>query len=329
MSSKLSFIIVSYNEREYLEEAITSCLQQNLENFEIIIGDDGSDDGSIQLIEKFAKGYKKNISYFVSERNNICSKDVIASLRVSNIIKRAMKMAKGDYVIVLSGDDYFYKSDFIKSAIMFLDTHPDYVAYVGGFKKIWTNKDSINYYSSYPPKLYWAGKYIHISAFVFRKTVIDNNALLQRFCDDAGLVYSLAVSGKWKYDPQVVFAYRQRERSIMHTVDWLEFRLVELMLLQDVLCKGKLYPQSMAHYSKSLQYVYKNRRKLDNDKYKKYIENCKQFDHDIIQQLYEFDNNSLIKKLSIYSKLVYANLVAFIYRIIFKLGRKKYENTFC
>ena len=43
-------IIVSYNEKEYLPQAIDNCLNQMFQDLEIIVGDDGSTDGSYELI---------------------------------------------------------------------------------------------------------------------------------------------------------------------------------------------------------------------------------------------------------------------------------------
>ena len=84
---KLSIVIVSYNEKEYLPEAIESCLNQDCDfPFEIIIGDDGSDDGSIELIKQYQSCYPDKIRYFVMDRPE--SKDIIPALRVSNVIKR-------------------------------------------------------------------------------------------------------------------------------------------------------------------------------------------------------------------------------------------------
>lgn len=319
MNSKLSFIIISYNEKEYLTEAIESCFKQKLDDFEIIVGDDGSNDGSIEIIKDYASRYPNIIKYFVSDRTGVCRENLIASLRVSAVIEKALKMASGVFCVILSGDDYFYEGDFFKHGIHFLEKHPAYVAYVGGYEKVWPDQPSIKCYTDFSPKLYWAGQYIHISAFLFRKSIFDKGALLQRFCDDAGLVYSLAFSGKWKYDKHTVLAYRQRSSSIMHTVDQLEFRIVELMILQDVLCKGYLYHQSMAHFSKSLWYVFKNRKHIKNVKYQKYVKNCQQYGHNVIQQLYEYDGYDIFKKTGVYARLVYAKIVSFLYRVIFKI----------
>lgn len=323
MSSKLSFIIVSYNEQEYLTESIESCFNQNLENFEIIIGDDGSNDGSIEIIESYAKKYPDIIKYFVSDRTGVCKETLIASLRVSAVIERALKMAAGEYCVILSGDDYFYEGEFFNRAIEFLDNNSDYVAYVGGYEKVWSDQPSVQFYSEYMPKQYWAGQYIHLTSFLFRKSVFSQGAFLQRFCDDVGLVYSLAFSGKWKYDKHMVFAYRQRSSSIMHTADQMEFRIVELMILQDVLCKGFLYSQSMAHFSKSLWYVFTHRDKLGDEKYKKYLKNCEQYDNNIVRHLYEYDDYGLREKARIYMQLIYAKAIAFAYRVMFKIKERK------
>ena len=98
---KLSIIILSYNESRFLEKAVGSCLDQDYDDYEIIIGDDGSDDGSVDIIKRYAE--TNNIKYFVMERN---AKYYIPSIRVSDIIKRALEIADGQYVCVLSGDDF-------------------------------------------------------------------------------------------------------------------------------------------------------------------------------------------------------------------------------
>ena len=55
---KISIILVSYNEKQYLIDALESCIKQNIEcNYEIIIGDDGSDDGSIDIIKEYKSRY--------------------------------------------------------------------------------------------------------------------------------------------------------------------------------------------------------------------------------------------------------------------------------
>lgn len=314
---KFSFIMVSYNEVEYLEQAISSCMSQKLDDYEIVIGDDGSNDGSIDLIKKYAEMYPEIVRYSVSDRTGIGSvKDIIASLRVSKVIARSLDMAKGEYCVVLSGDDYFYETDFFKNAIEFLDKNPDYVSYVGGYEKVWEDRPAIADYIIYPQKIYWARKYVHLSSFVFRKSVYDQGAFLQRFCDDTGLQYSLAFSGKWKCEKTIMFAYRQRSGSIMHTANPLQNYVVELMIFQDVLCKGFLYHQSLAKYGKSLRYVFQHREELKEEKYQKYLLNCKKYENNILDKIYNYDNLSKSEKVRFNGCLICSYILEIYYKII-------------
>ena len=86
---KISIILVSYNEKQYLIDALESCIKQNIEcNYEIIIGDDGSDDGSIDIIKEYKSRYPELIKYFIMDREHMEINSVIPSIRVSNIIKK-------------------------------------------------------------------------------------------------------------------------------------------------------------------------------------------------------------------------------------------------
>lgn len=314
---KFTFIIVSYNEKEYLEQAIDSCLKQNLNDFEIVIGDDGSNDGSIELIKQYVEQYPEIIRYSVSDRTGIEStKDIIASLRVSAVITRSLEMANGEYCVILSGDDYFYEGNFFQNAISFLDRNPNYVTYVGGYEKVWDERPPIADFITYPRKIYWARKYVHLSTFVFRRSVFEKGAFLQRFCDDTGLQYSLAFSGKWKCVNTIMFAYRQRSGSIMHTADPLQNPVVELMIFQDVLCKGFLYCQSLAKYGRALRTVFKNRQLLKEKKYRKYLLNCEKYDCNLLKRIYEYDNSTILNKIAFQMWMMCSKVLEIYYRMI-------------
>lgn len=262
----VSFIIVSYNEIKYLERAIFSCINQNIEDYEIIIGDDGSNDGSIDKIKELQQNNPK-IKFFVMNRDD---SPIIPSIRVSNLLKKAFSISKGKYITCLSADDYFL-DDSIKPKLEFLEKNDDYCSCYSNYEKRWSENDYVNIVIKSPKnqKLIWCSNYIHVSCFLFKKEVILN--LLPNFCDDIGLVFSILCTGKSCYLDMNSFSYTQRDKSIMHKADKIELVILELMIYQDIIDSNL----ELSFYTyKALQhilYCFKNREKLTNEKYSKYF----------------------------------------------------------
>ena len=95
---KFSILITSYNKGQYLEECIKSCLEQTSRNFEIIICDNYSDDGSDQIFEK----YKRNIRLIKKKRDSS-----FPPINQIESIKEGFSNITGDVVCLLDADDYF------------------------------------------------------------------------------------------------------------------------------------------------------------------------------------------------------------------------------
>ena len=62
----ISILIANYNNKKFIKRSINSCLSQKYKNFEILIFDDNSTDGSQSILRKFIKNKKKN--YFNKEK---------------------------------------------------------------------------------------------------------------------------------------------------------------------------------------------------------------------------------------------------------------------
>ena len=185
---KLSIVIVSYNEAEYLREALDSCLSQEFaHSYEIIIGDDGSNDGSLDIIKEYEDRYPDMIRHFVMDRTDVEIRKVIPSIRVSNVMKKAFELCRGEYLAVLSGDDIFKDKKMWERDVVFLDSHKKYVACYSDFKMFWNDGTEEIHPSPLfeNGSLFWGKSYVHISCFVFRRKCLNN--LLDRFCDDSGL----------------------------------------------------------------------------------------------------------------------------------------------
>jgi len=93
---KISIITVIKNNKEYIEKNILSLLNQNYQNYEHIIIDGGSTDGSKEIIKK----YEKNIAHFISEKDQ----------GIYDAMNKGIDLATGEIIGILNSDDFFYEN---------------------------------------------------------------------------------------------------------------------------------------------------------------------------------------------------------------------------
>ncbi len=91
---KYSIITVNFNNREGLRKTIESVINQSYKNFEYIVIDGGSTDGSREVIEQYAD----HISYWVSEPDK----------GIYNAMNKGIAKATGDYLNFMNSGDCFY-----------------------------------------------------------------------------------------------------------------------------------------------------------------------------------------------------------------------------
>lgn len=92
-SPLLSVVTVVFNGAATIEHTICSVLEQTYENFEHIIIDGGSSDGTLDILRK----YDGDIDYWVSEKD----------AGIYDAMNKGIFLAQGDYVGMLNSDDYF------------------------------------------------------------------------------------------------------------------------------------------------------------------------------------------------------------------------------
>ena len=108
---KISVILTSYNHNKFIGEAIDSVLQQTLQDFELIIWDDASSDGSWYLINQYTD---PRIKAFRNETNKG---------PVFGINKAISEIAVGEYIAMHHSDDV-WEVDKLQKQIDFLEAHP-------------------------------------------------------------------------------------------------------------------------------------------------------------------------------------------------------------
>lgn len=113
----ISVCIITYNQVDYISECINSVLSQQGDfSFEVIIGDDGSSDGTRGIVEKFAQ-----------QNSNILALTGAPNLGVKKNLKRVLMRARGRYVALVEGDDYWHDANKLQKQLDYMRCNPAYV----------------------------------------------------------------------------------------------------------------------------------------------------------------------------------------------------------
>lgn len=115
MKNKISIIMGIYNCEKYLAESIESILNQTYTNWELIMCDDGSKDGTLKLAKKYQKKYPDKIKVLVNEKN----------MGLNYTLNKCLKEATGEYIARQDGDDISLPERFEKE-MEFLNKNKEY-----------------------------------------------------------------------------------------------------------------------------------------------------------------------------------------------------------
>lgn len=96
-SPLVSVHVIAYNQKKYIHETLNSILEQDYDNFEIIVADDGSTDGTAEIILEYARRFPEKIVPLVGGPN----------LGITGNSNRALRECKGKYIAFIGGDDLF------------------------------------------------------------------------------------------------------------------------------------------------------------------------------------------------------------------------------
>lgn len=120
---KISVNILTKNRSGFLDKAISSVMAQSFKDFEIVVVNDGSTDGTRQILENFQ-----------SKNSNFKLIDHRQSLGITAGRQEALLASTGEYIALLDDDDEWLDRDKLKKQAEFLDKHPGYVLVGGGIK---------------------------------------------------------------------------------------------------------------------------------------------------------------------------------------------------
>ena len=122
MNSKalLDVLIVTYNHKNYISQALDGVLMQKTNfNFNIVVGDDCSTDGTIEILKEYEKKFPGRLNVIYQKKN-------LGPHHEDRNILTMIKNARSKYVALLDGDDYWTDESKLQVQVDFLENNPDF-----------------------------------------------------------------------------------------------------------------------------------------------------------------------------------------------------------
>jgi glycosyltransferase involved in cell wall biosynthesis len=208
---EISVILPVFNAAAFLKESIQSILKQSITNFELIIINDGSTDGSQAIIDSFKD--PRIISV------------VQANIGLAATLNRGIGMARAEIIARQDNDDISYLNRF-EQQFNFLKTHPDIVLLGTAARIIDQNGKPLERYHRHPTNsdtlkflLLFDNPFVH-SSVMFRKAAVtavggyDTNV---NYFEDYRLWSHLSRAGKIANLSEVLVDYREVETGMSKT----------------------------------------------------------------------------------------------------------------
>lgn len=118
---KVSVVILTYNQKNFIGKAIESALAQETNfDFEILVGDDCSTDGAQEVIQNYQNQYPDKVKAILHSKN-------LGQNGLFNTIE-TLKLAKGTYIAPMDGDDYWTSPHKLQIQVDFMEANPSFSA---------------------------------------------------------------------------------------------------------------------------------------------------------------------------------------------------------
>lgn len=133
MKPLVSIITTCYNGEDYLSRYLDSVLKQNYDNIELILVNDGSNDKTDKISNKYRSEFaNKGYAYIYIYQNNG---------GVSNAVNAGLKVFNGKYFMLADSDDILEPNCVLKK-VEYLEAHPEIAIVAAKAKKV--NENNIN-----------------------------------------------------------------------------------------------------------------------------------------------------------------------------------------
>lgn len=318
METQVSVLITFYNQEQYVDDAIKSVMSQITGfDYKVIIGDDGSNDGTVDKITKWIEKYPDRITLY---RNNRGDEEMMVGARSSRNRIGLLRKVDTPFFIFLDGDDYWtseHKLD-IQYNILSNPKNSDCICCGHQIRAYHESEGMKKSKQEYYPNLstrecklsleeYWIEYYVSTNAIMFRSDIIKeiDLDLLQDFFNDELITYSCLQYGKMYYIPKCLCDYRKNDNGIWAGNKDRRIGLIRNLIMMDMEIKinSNMYRTSLIKHLSSIERAKRGEIRNLNSKYDIYLKKIQENKCVLTNKLIEgnniFSDNDIIERLNV------------------------------
>lgn len=246
---KVSIICTTYNHADFIRQALDSFIMQETNfTYEVLINDDASTDGTSEIIKEYQKKYPHII------KPNIQNENLYSQGIRNMMIRFLLPNAKGKYIALCEGDDYWTDATKLQRQVDFLDKHSDYALCFHPVKVFFENNEQEEHiFPAEKPKLtvkeLLKQNYIQTNSVMYRR---------QKYTDlpkemvpgDWFLHLYHAYHGKIGYINKAMSAYRRHQGGMW----WNAYNDIDLIWKQHGIAHLALYIELLHLFDKNNEY---------------------------------------------------------------------------
>lgn len=234
-----SIITVCFNSSRTIRRTIQSVLEQSFADYEYLIIDGGSTDGTLQIIREYEPLFRGRM-HWTSEKDN----------GIYDAMNKGIRLAKGKYHNMLNSDDFLYHKDVLQKVSGEISSNPGYGIYYGIEILRYTDGEEFMAARPHHTRLLHGLMLRHQAAFIQDtvhrkygysakyKMVADQDFFIRAFKDKVGFkpmdmitdVFSLSgISHRRKYESELESGRMLYDNKVISLKEYIMIRLKNLL----------------------------------------------------------------------------------------------------
>ncbi len=323
---KVSVLITFYNQEQYVDRTLKSVLSQKVDfPIEILVGDDCSSDNTVEKVETWINKYPSTIFLY---RRTKSERNVIPRYSGSENRINLLKHVKGEYFIILDGDDYYSDNDKLRLQVEALDKDENKDCVMCSHYMTTLNQDGsleetgyVVHNTKISQAEYWKKYYFHTDSMLIRSSVIEklDLKLLEHNFWDNMLTLSILNHGNIYFIPRNMAVYNKDGLGLWTGNNSINNILITFMNydMYCMICPTLKFYTSVRFYyfwEEALkirkQIRFSNFSRYEEDAINKRLKNFHLWIH--------YDEDSCFERIKMVTK---ARLIVFISKVVRKIQR--------